>query len=496
MGISDHFCDCGLPYCSINCTLDPEYKQVPIKGIWIDSDINSKENQKYQLIFRKLIPLFSFCENFKTAKNLMIDDSTFVVICDSTIGDQVANWLQENRRRCRLIIFTQSVSTPVSWGKKMKFQVEVACSIQEVKTAIEKAKKALSIRMADPLPDIPKPLLDQLVDQKELLPSQFVESYVSQLSEHIPDVAKVVDTPAEQSDLVQYLVGSGNSMGKAKAVVAELLSNPAFSVSSTLDNATSLPEENKIITSEDPASPKFVALLWKNAPHFSVKNAVQTMKQLQAVLEIDASVVASQLTKPSVAGWRNSSFLKVYTGNYLYRELNRDLRRFQAYYNKQIGMKLLDRDLVELGSWQPERFEGWVQYILGCLSNYTNDQRSTTSFSVQNATLTRGYGFPADQLKKYAENFPVNKLFYWPAFTSTSNKQSGFQGEIQVFITPAQNTLGVAIESISEFKAEKEVLFPPFTWFKVTKCDLKPGVSLHLHVTEFPVFDYISKLPL
>src|SRR3990167_11531036 len=241
MGISDHFCDCGLPYCSINCTLDPEYKQVPIKGIWIDSDINSKENQKYQLIFRKLIPLFSFCENFKTAKNLMIDDSTFVVICDSTIGDQVANWLQENRRRCRLIIFTQSVSTPVSWGKKMKFQVEVACSIQEVKTAIEKAKKALSIRMADPLPDIPKQILDQLVDQKELLPSQFVESYVSQLSEHIPDVAKVVDTPAEQSDLVQYLVGSGNSMGKAKAVVAELLSNPAFSVSSTLDNATSLP---------------------------------------------------------------------------------------------------------------------------------------------------------------------------------------------------------------------------------------------------------------
>jgi len=209
-----------------------------------------------------------------------------------------------------------------------------------------------------------------------------------------------------------------------------------------------------------------------------------------------SDIVGDQLiAEKQVKSWENAAFLKLYTSNFVYNALNLELRRFSYSFKKEAGHKLSEYEETELSSccWDPKSSleELWLPYILGCLSNYTTDKRLAVGSGL-NLTLRRGYIIPIDKLQNYAENFKVGKIFYWPGFTSTSNNIKGFRGTVQVTIKPARRSAGIDISSISHHSDEREVLFPPFTWFIVRSQNLSS--CLELEIDEYPLADYLERI--
>jgi len=320
-----------------------------------------------------------------------------------------------------------------------------------------------------------------------------MEEFFRQLVVEFPVVTKLKPLgTGEKSDLIKYIHGCGN-VKKVASLIDSLANSQTISVSSTLDGVKGAnvkkPVSNKSVCGASPRFIRFVSTAVE--ANMSQTNVVsQRFQQYGKQLGINPAAISFQSSKP---GWRNSSFLSIYTGDYLYRQLNLDLRRFDAYCKNQLQFPLSAYEKSELPSnWQPTIMEqAWIPYIAGCLTNYTHERRAETSSKIRSKKLRRGFAIPVPQLPEYASNFPVNRVFYWPGFTSTSNKSSGFSGEVQVYITPHPKlTSGVDISSISQYAGECEVLFPPFTWFIVKSQTLTPS-SLTLELEELSFFDYL-----
>ena len=84
----------------------------------------------------------------------------------------------------------------------------------------------------------------------------------------------------------------------------------------------------------------------------------------------------------------------------------------------------------------------------------------------------------------------VNKVICYPSFTSSSINKNGFfptrynsDDELVLLIIEQNNTKStVLISQFSNFPGEEEYLFLPFSFFKITRVELKKGSDNDPHI--------------
>jgi len=264
----------------------------------------------------------------------------------------------------------------------------------------------------------------------------------------------------------------------------------------TLMEPESLSNDKKIEDHELISLKNFLKLISTKSQNYSDDNIISDFKNYgdtYGIAQKDETIKV--LTRPesqqdlkNSKEWYNWKFPYLYTRD-LYKRVNRELRRFDAFYKRQNGMVISKLEEVDLESkvWSPISAidELWSNFIIGCLKNFTPEKRNLSE------SLSRGYLIPSESLTDYAKQFYVGKVFYWAGFISASTG-TGFEGNVQVNINPlGDKTVGVEIAHISAYPEEQEVLFPPFTWFQVSSIDLTDD-NLSMCVNEYP-FNYFEE---
>lgn len=468
-----------------------------VKFVWIDPSVNNHENKNYQRLFLQISPEFLFLSS--TVGELPVlfvnnPGARFIIVSSARVLTELLNLLVAHglQTRSRIICFTGAAAGFCTEQKAIHPNIFKVCT--NVQSTVQAVTQSRDSWVSSVVPIVPP--ISSIPDWQAtpILPHEFIAQYFQALQQEIPEVAQLATmSGGEKSDLVKYLSQQPFNPQQASALVHELATNQSFSISSSFDGVQTVKsslEGNpaRVV----PSSPKFIKSVVKQMKSFNVNQAKASLIQYAHETGVSAnSVNLSGGAQNPV--WPNPSFIRAYSGNELYYQLNRDLRRFDSYYKKAMGKPLSAYEQQELpASWSPSVVEnGWMPFINGCLTNYTQQNRKKTSQTVMGKKLRRGYAIPVASLPTYAADFPVNKVFYWPAFTSTSNKPAGFSGEVQITITPSPNTSGIDITSVSQFPGECEVLFPPFTWFIVKKQNLS-STHLRLELEEMNLFDYVA----
>ena len=96
------------------------------------------------------------------------------------------------------------------------------------------------------------------------------------------------------------------------------------------------------------------------------------------------------------------------------------------------------------------------------------------------------YLYPND-IRLYEQS--IGRVICYPSFTSTSKGKDNFtpfqynkNQELVLLIIETNNTKSaISISEFSEFKGEDEYLFVPFSFFKITKVELKQGTFAEPH---------------
>ena len=97
------------------------------------------------------------------------------------------------------------------------------------------------------------------------------------------------------------------------------------------------------------------------------------------------------------------------------------------------------------------------------------------------------YLYPND-IRLYEQS--IGRVICYPSFTSTSKGKDNFtpfqynkNQELVLLIIETNNTKSaISISEFSEFKGEDEYLFVPFSFFKITKVELKQGTFAEPHI--------------
>ena len=116
------------------------------------------------------------------------------------------------------------------------------------------------------------------------------------------------------------------------------------------------------------------------------------------------------------------------------------------------------------------------------------DYREKNLSKQKSSNLYRRMYLNRNEIKKYEES--IERVICYPSFTSTSIKKDAFtpdkyieSDELVLLIIEQNNTKStVLISQFSDYQSEEEYLFLPFSFFKITKVELKNGTISDPHI--------------
>ena len=93
------------------------------------------------------------------------------------------------------------------------------------------------------------------------------------------------------------------------------------------------------------------------------------------------------------------------------------------------------------------------------------------------------------EFKNYQKS--VNRIICYPSFTSTSSDRYAFVSDYNVLLVINSNNSKsvISIEELSNYKNEKEYLFLPFSFFRITNVIIKSGTSSDPHIIFLTAMD-------
>ena len=228
----------------------------------------------------------------------------------------------------------------------------------------------------------------------------------------------------------------------------------------------------KILKSKNLSESKFLCFIAKKYPHF-----LYTAKQLFPNKDesIDYFIQKTNESRKSLNDiFQNDNNIldnniKEYVKNYTHENF------YYKYLNKFLREGNLD-DFRKLSSHVAKFIFKLYDYREKHLSNH------------KNTNLYRRMYLKNSDVKEY-EMF-VNKVICYPSFTSSSINKNGFfptrynsDDELVLLIIEQNNTKStVLISQFSNFPGEEEYLFLPFSFFKITRVELKKGSDNDPHI--------------
>ena len=116
------------------------------------------------------------------------------------------------------------------------------------------------------------------------------------------------------------------------------------------------------------------------------------------------------------------------------------------------------------------------------------DYREKNLLNHKTSKLYRRLYLNKNDVKLYEQS--VGRVIIYPSFTSTSIGKQNFapstpnpDSQLVLLIIEQNNTKSVvSIRDFSIYKGEEEYLFLPFSFFKITKVELKQGSSSDPHI--------------
>ena len=188
---------------------------------------------------------------------------------------------------------------------------------------------------------------------------------------------------------------------------------------------------------------------------FFVKNADESEKTVREVFECDDNILDDNI-KSYIQNYTKESFYYKYLNRFL-REGNFDAFRTLSSHIAKFIFKLYD-------------------------------YREKNLLNQKTSNLYRRLFLNKNDIKLYEQS--VGRVIIYPSFTSTSIGKQNFTPftsnsdyQLVLLIIEQNNTKSVvSIRDFSAYKGEEEYLFLPFSFFKITKVELKQGSSSDPHI--------------
>ena len=228
----------------------------------------------------------------------------------------------------------------------------------------------------------------------------------------------------------------------------------------------------KLLKSKNCNESQFLYLVKKKYPHFLplarqlfpdkqetidffVKNAYESESTVRKFIECDENILDDNI----------QSYIKNYTKqSFYYKYLNKFLRegKFDAF----------------------RTLSSHIAKFIFKLYDY----REKNIHNQKTSNLYRRMCINKNDIKLYEQS--VDRVICYPSFTSTSIGKNKFmlsepdsESNIILLIIEQNNTKSVvSIRDFSAFKGEEEYLFLPFSFFKITKVELKQGSAKDPHI--------------
>jgi len=193
----------------------------------------------------------------------------------------------------------------------------------------------------------------------------------------------------------------------------------------------------------------------KETIDFFIKNADESEKTVREVFECDDNILDDNI-KSYIQNYTKESFYYKYLNRFL-REGNFDAFRTLSSHIAKFIYKLYD-------------------------------YREKNLLNHKTSNLYRRLYLNKNDVKLYEQS--VGRVIIYPSFTSTSIGKQNFapstpnpDSQLVLLIIEQNNTKSVvSIRDFSIYKGEEEYLFLPFSFFKITKVELKQGSSSDPHI--------------
>ena len=188
---------------------------------------------------------------------------------------------------------------------------------------------------------------------------------------------------------------------------------------------------------------------------FFINNTNESEKEIREVFESEGNILDDNI-KIYIKNYTKESFYYKYLNKFL-REGNFDAFRTLSSHIAKFIFKLYD-------------------------------YRNKILYKQKNSILYRRMYLNPDDIKLYQQS--VDKVICYPSFTSTSIGKNNFipfphspNTQLVLLIIEQNNTKSsVSISDFSKFPGEEEFLFLPFSFFKITKVELKQGSKNDPHI--------------
>ena len=190
--------------------------------------------------------------------------------------------------------------------------------------------------------------------------------------------------------------------------------------------------------------------------NFFLENTSEPVKTIKEVFENDDNILDDNI-KSYIQNYTKESFYYKYLNKFL-REENFDAFRILSSHIGKFIFKLYDY-----------REKNLYKYI------HSNPYRRSMYLSQK-------------EIKQYEQS--IGKIICYPSFTSTSIGKNNFipfkinvNSELALLIIEPNNTKSVvSISEYAVYPGEEEYLFLPFSFFKITKVELKKGNEKDPHI--------------
>ena len=209
-------------------------------------------------------------------------------------------------------------------------------------------------------------------------------------------------------------------------------------------------DQEKFLSKVEKNNPKFLSIAKQLLPD---KNEI--IKYFQNKLDLSYKEVSEVFNKTDSV----ENYISNYTAeSFYYRYLNKFLREG-------------DFDSFRILSSHLSKF---VYYLY--------DYREKNPKVNYNLTLYRRMTISDSDVNVYKNS--IGRVICYPSFTSTSSDKDGFlySSNVLLIINSNNSKSVVSIENFSHFKDEKEYLFLPFSFFRITNFKLGKGTLDNPHI--------------
>ena len=188
---------------------------------------------------------------------------------------------------------------------------------------------------------------------------------------------------------------------------------------------------------------------------FFVKNVDKSVKDINEIFDCDDNILDDNI-KSYIHNYTKESFYYKYLNKFL-REGNFDAFRMLSSHIAKFIFKLYD-------------------------------YRENNYYKQKCSFLYRKMYIYQKEINLYKQS--IGRVICYPSFTSTSKGKNNFtpfqydkNTELVLLIIETNNTKSaISISEFSEFQKEEEYLFVPFSFFKITKVELKKGNNSDPHI--------------